>query len=66
MLLRLRFLDRFRNLLDIVAIPHGARVPSISVESCSHIFCKAKGSGPRERDVVLVVEIDQPAEPQMA
>src|SRR5207248_8543392 len=64
--LRLGLLDRFGDIFRIVPLFHVPRVPPVRLKSFRNVFGKAQTGRPCQRDVVLVVEVDQLPEPEMA
>ena len=58
--------NRFGNRLHVVALRDGERLPFIRLEALADILGEDEAGGARQRDMVVVVQVDQLAEPQMA
>src|SRR5690606_31560188 len=56
--------DRFRHGFGVVAV-HGANVPAVGPEPGLMIIRHGKRGRTIDRDAVVVIEDDQPAEPEM-
>ena len=63
--LRLRFLDRLRDIFGVVSIWNVPSVPAIRLKTLGHIFGEIDFGGPGERNVILIVETDQLAQLQV-
>ena len=64
--LGLRLLDGVRDVVGVVAIRHRARVPAICLETLGDVFGEIELGGAGERNVVLIVEVNQLAQLQVA
>ena len=58
--------DRGGQRREIVRILDDLRMPFVSVESFAHVLVKAEVGGPVDGHVVVVVDIDDVAQPEMA
>ncbi len=63
--LRARLFDRIRNRLTIVTVDLEG-VPANSLEPRTDVLAERDVGAPVDRDVVVVVEVDEPAQPEMA
>jgi hypothetical protein len=64
--LALCLFDRLRHIVDIVSILYFPRVPAVGGEARGNIFCECQTRGPGQRNMVLVVQINQLAQSQVA
>ena len=58
--------NRFVQSVEVVGILDGLRVPTVRIETLADVLVERKRRIALDRDVVVVVEIDEPAKAQMA
>ena len=58
-MLGLRFLDCFSDVFGVVSVRHGASMPAVSFEPLTDILGEIDLGGARQRDVILVVKINE-------
>ena len=63
--LGLRFLDRVGDIFGVVSVGNRPRVPAIGFKTPRDVFGEIDVGGAGERDVILIVEINQLAQLQM-
>ena len=61
----LRFLNGASDVLCVISVGNAAGVPTVSLETLADVFGEIKISGSRERDMVLIVQIDQLSQAKM-
>ena len=67
LLLGLAGVDRVAQLVEVVGVLDGQRVPAVGLEALGAVLGgEAQRRRAVERDVVVVVEVDEPAEAELA